>query len=391
MTEIGCKKKQQILGIDASNIRGGGGVTHLVEVLKNADPITHGFSKIIVWGGQKTLDKIEDRSWLEKSYQPILNKNILYRTFWQCFKLSGLARQTGCSLLFVPGGSYSGNFRPMATFSQNLLPFEWHEIKRYGFSMATVRLILLHMVQSYTFRKAEGLIFLTEFAKEVVMRSIKTTRGTTTIIPHGIDQRFLCAPRPQLPINEYSANRPFRILYVSMIDMYKHQWQVAEAVTILRQKGLPVMLELVGPAYHPALKKLQRTLDHVDPGGKFIYYLGAVPYEELHVKYSQADISVFASSCETFGQILTEAMCAGLPIACSNKSAMRELLGDGGLYFDPEDPQNIAVAIEKLINSPELRARLAVTAFERAHSFSWKQCAEDTFHFLNQVRSNSPA
>lgn len=387
MTETGYKKSKEILGIDASNIRGGGGVTHLVEVLKNADPGAHGFSKVIVWGGKKTLDKISDRSWLEKSYQPMLNKNILYRTYWQRFRLSALARQTGCSLLFVPGGSYTGSFRPMATFSQNLLPFEWHEIKRYGFSIATLRLILLHMVQSRTFKKAGGIIFLTEFAKEVVIRSIKTTRGITTTIPHGIDQRFLCAPRPQSPISGYSADRPFRILYVSMIDMYKHQWQVAEAVAILRKKGLPVMLELVGPAYHPALRKLQRTLDRVDPKEKFIYYLGAVPYEELDVKYSQADISVFASSCETFGQILTEAMCAGLPIACSNKSAMGELLADGGLYFDPEDPQNIAAAIERMINSPELRTRLAVTAFERAQFFSWKKCAADTFHFLNQVRS----
>jgi hypothetical protein len=51
-----------ILGIDASNIRGGGGVTHLVELLKAANPIQYGFEKVYVWSGKYTLDKIENRN-----------------------------------------------------------------------------------------------------------------------------------------------------------------------------------------------------------------------------------------------------------------------------------------------------------------------------------------
>ena len=74
-----------ILGIDASNIRGGGGVTHLVELLKVATPQNYGFSKVYVWGGKNTLDKIEDRSWLQKVNEPSLNKSLPYRVYWQKF------------------------------------------------------------------------------------------------------------------------------------------------------------------------------------------------------------------------------------------------------------------------------------------------------------------
>jgi len=42
------------LSIDASNIRPGGGVTHLVELLRAADRLAYGFSQVIVWGGQAT-------------------------------------------------------------------------------------------------------------------------------------------------------------------------------------------------------------------------------------------------------------------------------------------------------------------------------------------------
>lgn len=374
-----------ILGVDASNIRRGGGVTHLIELLRAADPLAHGFSQVIVWSGENTLCRIEDRPWLVKVHEPLLDKSLPYRIFWQRFKLSRLARISACSVLFVPGGSYTGSFHPVVTFSQNLLPFEYRELKRFGLSWMSIKLLLLRIIQTRTFQRADGLIFLTRFARDVVMRVMKTTAARTTVIPHGIDERFACPPREQSSIALYSVDRPFRILYVSIIDVYKHQWHVAESVAQLRANGLPVVLDLIGPAYAPALKRLRKTLNRIDPAGDFVRYLGAAPYDELHERYVQADLCLFASSCETFGQILTEAMSAGLPIACSNRSAMPELLGDAGVYFDPENPQDIARALSELIGSSELRAKLAKASFERVQVYSWQRCAEETFAFFTKV------
>ena len=183
-----------ILGIDASNIRVGGGVTHLVELLRAADPLAHGFSKVIVWGGQQTLSRIEDRPWLVKSNQTLLNKSLLYRIFWQRFRLDGLVRKAGCNLLFVPGGSYAGDFHPMVTTSRNLLPFEWREVRRWGWSWLVLKWTLLRWIQSRTFRIAQGVIFLSRYAHAVVTHHIKTTLSETAIIPHGVDTRFVSAP-----------------------------------------------------------------------------------------------------------------------------------------------------------------------------------------------------
>ena len=60
------------IAIDASNIRIGGGVTHLIEILREADPATHGFEKILIWACAATLAKLEDRPWLEKRTDPAL-------------------------------------------------------------------------------------------------------------------------------------------------------------------------------------------------------------------------------------------------------------------------------------------------------------------------------
>jgi len=380
-----------IVGIDASNIRAGGGVTHLLELLRAADPLVHEFSQVIVWSGKATLSRIEDRPWLVKSHQPLLDKGLPCRTFWQRFKLSKLARVAGCDVLFVPGGSYAGNFKPVVTMSQNLLPFEWRELRRFGWSLFTLKMMLLRCTQSRTFRQADGVIFLTEYAKNAVMQVIKAIDGKAMIIPHGIDKRFACPPREQLPFSQYSIDRPFRILYVSVVYPYKHQWHIAEAIAQLRESGLPVALDLVGPASPSALERLRATLERIDPTSEFIRYSGAVPYAELHARYVQADAFLFASSCETFGQILTEAMSAGLPIACSNRSAMPELLGDAGVYFDPERPAEIAAAIRKLFNSPEFRSRLACESFEKVQEYSWERCADETFSFIAQVAGNKQA
>jgi glycosyltransferase involved in cell wall biosynthesis len=382
-------KASLIVGIDASNIRAGGGVTHLVELLRAANPIEHGFSQVIVWSGQATLSRIEDRPWLVKSHQPLLDKGLPHRIFWQRFKLSMLAREAECNVLFVPGGSSACNFQPTVAMSQNLLPFAWREIGRYGWSWFTLKMMLLRLTQSHSFRQAHGLIFLTQYAKDVVMQIIKPFSGEAIVVPHGINDRFFCPPQEQLSIDRYSVDRPFQMLYVSIVDMYKHQWQVAEAVTWLGQCGLPVRMELIGPAYPPALKRLRQTLDRIDPDGEFVRYSGAVPHPELHVRYDNADLCVFASSCENMPNILLEAMAAGLPIACSNRGPMPEMLGDDGVYFDPENPRDIARALRELIDSPELRAGKARASSERVKTYSWERCARDTFRFLARMASSS--
>ncbi len=87
--------------------------------------------------------------------------------------------------------------------------------------------------------------------------------------------------------------------------------------------------------------------------------------------------------------ILLEGMAAGLPIACSNRGPMPEMLGDGGVYFDPESTPEMIHALRQLIASPELRTRLAQTSFERSHAYSWSQCARETFSFLAEMANNT--
>jgi len=377
-----------VIGIDASNLNQGGGVTHLVEILSSLDVCQHNISKVIIWGGGQTLDEVGKYQWLVKSTPKELNRGLIFRLLWQKFKLSKCAIDDKCDLVYSPGGSVSCNFKPIVTMSRNMLPFEWSEARRYGFSWITIRLILLRWLQSKSFKSANGVIFLTNYAKKQVYKVTGELPGLSAVIPHGFSSRFCKKPKVQLDIGEYSLKNPFRMLYVSIVDQYKHQWNVVEAVVKLKKEGYPVSLDLVGPSYLPALKRLSKTISELDENNECVRYHGSVPYLELHHIYKESNLGIFASSCENMPNILLETMASGLPIVCSDRGPMPEVLGDAGVYFDPESSIEIYSAIKRMIDSPKIRSKKSQASFYRVQQYSWDVCASRTFSFLEMVVKN---
>jgi glycosyltransferase involved in cell wall biosynthesis len=373
-----------ILGLDASNLLGGGGgLTHLTRFLAAAEPLEHGIERLIVWARRDLLDRLPDREWIEGVTEPALEAGRLRRLAWQRRRLPRLAAAK-CDVLFAPGGSAGRHRIPVVVMCRNMLPFEPDERGRYGLSWMGLRLALLRRTQGASFRRAEGLIFLTRYAQETVSRQVQRP-ARWTVIPHGVDEIFRCKPRPPRTLQDATGQDPLRVLYVSIVDVYKHQWQVARAVAELRAEGLPVSIDFVGPAYPPALGRLRAALEELDPDSRFLRYLGPVAYGELPQLEHAADLFVFASSCENMPNVLLEAMAAGLPIACAARGPMPEVLGDAGTYFDPEHPGEIAAAIRRLAVDAELRSRCAARAYARAEAFTWTRCARETLAFLASI------
>jgi glycosyltransferase involved in cell wall biosynthesis len=377
------------IGIDASNLRDGGGITHLAALLSHVDVADTGVEQVTVWGSESALRRISARHWLVKSYPPELERSASQRLAWRHRTLPRLARDE-CDLLFAPGGLCTDRFHPVVTMSRNMLPFQPREMFRYGLSQMLLRLALLRAAQSRSFRIADGVIFLSRFARDSVQRTTGPLAGQTTVIPHGVESRFFGEPRRQRAAAEFTPTDPMRLLYVSIVDVYKHQRNVAEAVSRLREAGLPISIEFVGGAYPPAKAHFLRAIKGRDPQGQFLSYRGQVEHSELPACYRSADAFVFASSCENLPNILLEAMASGLPIACSNRAPMPEVLGPAGVYFDPLRPPQIEVALRELFDKAELRRHLAATAHARARQFSWDACARDTFRFLADVYALRP-
>ena len=377
-----------ILGIDASNIRSGGGLTHLIELLNVFNPQNCKYKKIIVWSSLKTLDKLNDKQWIVKRNHHYLNKNFLYQIFWQWKYLDKQAKQENCSLIFVPGSSFIFSFRPVVTMNQNLLPFKWNEIKRYGFSLFTLKLLILRFSQSISFHKANGIIFLTKNAYNNVFQKTGKLKASTIIIPHGVHKRFFHKPRSQKIVFKGKFDAPIKLIYLSSIEPYKHHDKVIKAVGQLIQNQIPIILDIYGSSPRSKLiNKLKRIINKHDLFKKYIRYKGSVRHEKIHELYLEYDIAIFASSCETFGQILLEGLASGIPTASSNMSSMPELLGDSVIYFNPTDINSIFSSLSLFINSPNLRIEKAKKGYELAKKFTWEETAKETFDFLHSLES----
>ena len=163
-----------------------------------------------------------------------------------------------------------------------------------------------------------------------------------------------------------------------------------EAVHRLRQMGLPVVLELVGPVHHSG-KRFLKAQSQWDPKGEWIQYRGEIPFNHLHDIYHEAEEFVYASSCENMPNILLEAMASGLPIASSNRGPMPQMLDKAAVYFNPENSVEIANAIKTLVEDPHLRDEKSWASYEAAKPYTWRRCAQDTFDFVAQVAQSTSA
>lgn len=309
------------------------------------------------------------------------------RMLGQQLQLGWELTQAGCDVLFSPGGTLPARCTvPMVTMSQNMLPFEPAEARRFGrLSAMRLKMWLLRHSQGRSFRRADGVIFLTKYAQESVSMFLGGIKSPVALIPHGIEKRFVQPPRAQKGLEEYSAGNPFRLLYVSILMPYKHQVEVALAVSQLRREGVPVEMYFIGADWGGYGRELRRLLERLDPGQEYLHWPGGVAFDQLGRHYKGADAFVFASSCENLPNIMIEAMASGLPIASSNRGPMPEVLADAGIYFDPESPVSIADALRELVHNVKLRGVLARAAWQKSQAYSWERCASETLSFISHV------
>lgn len=366
------------LGIDASRIRSGGGKAHLIGVLLEGDPLKHGIKEVHVWSYRVLLDSIPDRPWLIKHAPKILEKSIFHQLWWQRFIFPHEAREVGCSIVFNVDAGTISPFRPSVTLSQDMASYEPGVIKNYRFGRTKIRIMLLRYIQNLSLSKASGAIFLTQYASDVIQRHCGKLKRVA-IIPHGIGGDFKNIEKKSSCKDQKDI---MNILYVSPVWEFKHQWVVVKAIELLRSRGYKVTLSLVGGGNRQSQQKLERQIAISDPQRKFVKQYGAVRHSEILSFLSNAEIFIFASSCENLPNTLIEAMAAGLPIACSDRGPMPEILKDGGVYFDPENHESVARAIEKLITDKELRQQVAERAKMLSGEYSWARCANETFGFV---------
>jgi glycosyltransferase involved in cell wall biosynthesis len=374
-----------ILGVDGSRNRSGGARAHLAGILTECDPTRYAIKEIHVWAFRSLLDELPERPWLIKHNPKPLERSLANQLWWQASALAGETKSAGCDILFTTDASTLCRFRPMVVLSQDMLSYEPGAMRYFGYSLARLRLLAILLVQNMAFRRASGVIFLTRHAAKLIQQSCGALRSVA-LIPYGVGAAFSHTRRtaswPQ------PGTRAIRCVYVSNAEMYKHQWVVVRAIERLRKCGHDLSLTLVGGGEGRAQDLLQEAIAASDPKGEFVQQLAFLPHDEVRGQLAEADLFIFASSCESLPLTLLEAMAIGLPIASSNRGPMPEVLRDAGVYFDPEDEASIADSVERIIQSPALRSAITQRAKAISEEYSWRRCADETLAFIAKTYMN---
>lgn len=211
-------------------------------------------------------------------------------------------------------------------------------------------------------RRSRGLIAVSEATREDLQRYYGVN---AQVIHHGVEREFFEIAKGREP-GDF-------ILCASTSHPHKNLDRLLR-VHAAMQDAPPLVITGVRGF---AAKEVERL------AGPRTRILGWIPREQLRELYRRARGFIYPSTFEGFGMPVSEAMAAGVPVACSDIAPLREIGGSAVYYFDPSSESAIREALERLA-----AATVPVEdALRRAAEFSWEKCARETLDYLSKSSS----
>ncbi|MGX7927482.1 glycosyltransferase family 4 protein [Tsuneonella sp. HG094] len=317
-------------------------------------------------------------------------ENPLLRLFWERFRLPRILAESEADILFSPGGLLNtivpDGCRTVTMF-RNMLPFDKAMRDRLKWGPQKVRNLLLRRSLLSSMQRADLVIFISEFGRNQIERLGRLKKTVT--ISHGIARPFLTAST-RLPRPDVAGDGPY-ILYVSRFEPYKHHIEVVQGYAML-PKPLrdQYRLVLAGEDNYEAAADVRALIERSGLTDRVVL-AGGVPYDQLPALYNNAEVNVFASSCENCPNILLESMGAGRPVLSSDVMPMPEIGGLDLAYFSPYDPADFCRQLELVLSDERLADRVVQAARDRAALYDWDVTANRTWAALRDLANEGVA
>ncbi|BFM38651.1 glycosyltransferase family 1 protein [Synechocystis sp. LKSZ1] len=191
--------------------------------------------------------------------------------------------------------------------------------------------------------------------------------------PHSLSPQKIADLQTQIP---YDFSRPY-FLFVSTLEPRKNVAGLIQAFNQFKaHTGGDEQLVLIGQ-WGWKYQAIRQALVN-SPYRAHIHHLDYVANDWLALFYQEALAFVYPSFYEGFGLPVLEAMNFGLPVITSQRASLPEVVGSSGLLIDPEQPGELALALQELAHNSALRANLSQQSQQRAQQFSWLQTAQQT-------------
>lgn len=171
------------------------------------------------------------------------------------------------------------------------------------------------------------------------------------------------------------------LLYIGRLSAEKQIERIRPVLEALPQ----ARLALVGDGPHR--QQLEKVFE-----GTATTFVGYLAGDELAAAYASGDAFVFPSSTETLGLVLLEAMAAGCPVVGANRGGIPDIVSDGvnGCLYDPDRPESLIVAVQRLLGDGPARSQLRQAARLEAERWGWAGATQQLRDYYSQVLSRHP-
>ena len=244
-------------------------------------------------------------------------------------------------------------------------------------------------------RRADLVFTVSNTSKRDIVEAYRMSDDKVRVIPDAVDPGFAPSPKDArrdavLQRHGIGANERF-FLYVGGISPHKNLATLVRAFQAWNERGpdaSSASLVLVGDytndVFHSSYQEIRAQIADAKLDAK-IRFAGFVPDAELCDLYSAAEALVLPSLYEGFGLPVLEAMACGTPVIASHAGALREVVGDAGLLFDPYDADGLSHQLQRVHASASLRSDLAARGLVRASQYSWNVSAHTALAAFEEV------
>ncbi len=228
---------------------------------------------------------------------------------------------------------------------------------------------------------ADHILTISEFIRREIMDEFNLPGNRVTAVPLAPDHQFgPCDSREVAAVKlKYGLPESY-LLFVSSLEPRKNIDLLIQALAIAKTD---IPLVLVG--WQGWGEK--QWLDHIRGGAlkNRIHVTGHMPDTDLKAVYNGARALVYPSIYEGFGLPIVEAMACKCPVICSNVASMPEVAGDAALLIDPTREDDLADALDRLVQDSQLNAELKEKGAQRAAQFTWERTARHTLDLFKSV------
>lgn len=243
---------------------------------------------------------------------------------------------------------------------------------------------------NYSAKKASMILTISSSTKSDIIREYKIEKDKIKVIYPGIkpsiSHHTFIDNMDKLKSKHGLSNN--YILFVGTLQPRKNIIRLIEAFAlVLSKKNIPQDLQLIiigkkGWLYEEILQKPSKL--NIEEKVKFLNF---IKDEELAGFYKSAICFVLPSLYEGFGLPVLEAMKNECPVITSDISSLPEAGGDAALYVDPENVNEIAEKMYKLVINKEIRHEMIQKGKKQVAKFSWEKSAKETLKVLEEIGS----